>query len=136
MLTGLGDSLAAVAAPEPAPVWLPDGVIYTDLTADFDGEPGSPGDPVRGLLEKAVADPAVGPTLFHFLNKALPYADVWEAAGKPLFVHVHGYDVTWDMRPHEAGRSATHPADYTSSGSLPPRPACGSSPTARRPAGG
>ena len=112
MLTGLGDRLAAVAAPEPAPVWLPGGVTHTDLTTDFAGDPGSPGDPVRGLLEEAAGDPAVGPTLFHFLNKALPYAGVWEAAGKPLFVHVHGYDVTWDMRPHDANRPPTHPADY------------------------
>ena len=87
-------------------------MTHTDLTTDFAGDPGSPGDPVRGLLEEAAGDPAVGPTLFHFLNKALPYAGVWEAAGKPLFVHVHGYDVTWDMRPHDANRPPTHPADY------------------------
>ena len=112
MFRGLGDRVAALAAPQPAPAWVPGGVRYVRLDGPRTGPRGGPGDPARAALKDAVADPRVGPTLFHFLNRAVPYLDLWDGAGKPVFVHVHGYDVTWDMRRHDAGTPPAHPADY------------------------
>ena len=39
--------------------------------------------------------------LVHYLEFALQFKNVWAQTRKPLFVHCHGYDVTWDWRHHD-----------------------------------
>ena len=60
-------------------------------------------DPATRRLEKLVRSTAVTRVLVHFAEFAVRYARVWDAAQKPLFVHCHGYDVTWDLRRHSVG---------------------------------
>ena len=64
-------------------------------------------------LRRAAASPRVTRVLVHFLTTAVRHADAWQNADKPVFVHCHGYDVTWDLR-HHAGSIGlpAHPADY------------------------
>lgn len=64
------------------------------------------------LLAEAVGRPEVTHVLVHFIPLALKYSEVWERSSRPLFVHAHGYDVTWDHRSHQDPERRTHPADY------------------------
>jgi glycosyltransferase involved in cell wall biosynthesis len=52
-------------------------------------------------LRKAVDGDSVTVVLAHYLNLALRFEGVWANTSKPLFVHCHGYDITWDHRRHE-----------------------------------
>jgi glycosyltransferase involved in cell wall biosynthesis len=36
--------------------------------------------------------------LVHFLGIALEFKELLIASGKPVFIHVHGIDITWDLR--------------------------------------
>ena len=51
----------------------------------------------RVLRETLVAD-AIDVVLCHYVNFALRFERVWRQNATPLFVHCHGYDVTWDLR--------------------------------------
>ena len=64
-------------------------------------------------LHSAVKRPEVSAVLIHFLTRAAKYEAVWRRTTKPVFVHCHGYDVTWDLRFQEGwiGRPV-HPSDY------------------------
>jgi glycosyltransferase involved in cell wall biosynthesis len=50
--------------------------------------------------------------LVHFLTDALRFKDVWLSTDKPVFVHCHGYDVTWDLRHIHAPGHFVHSPDY------------------------
>ena len=63
-------------------------------------------------LRRAVSATDVSVVLVHFLTEAVTYADVWRATDKPVFVHCHGYDVTWDLRDQEHGGRRAHAPDY------------------------
>ncbi len=41
--------------------------------------------------------------LIHYLVYAVKYQKVWKQVTKPVHVHCHGLDVTWDLRPHNHG---------------------------------
>lgn len=64
-------------------------------------------------LVKAVNSTFVKVVLVHYIAFALRYEKVWSATSKPLFVHCHGYDVTWDLRHHDRPSERVHPPDYT-----------------------
>ena len=66
------------------------------------------------VLREAVEDPAVTRILVHYLEFALRYREVWAHTSKKLFVHCHGYDVTWDLRAHETPDQPAHAPDYVS----------------------
>ena len=51
----------------------------------------------RALLD-AIQDPTVGAICCHYTNLATSLRKVWSRTDKPLLVHAHGYDVTWDFR--------------------------------------
>jgi len=71
--------------------------------------------PRRGgetALRKALRDPAVTVVLVHYIEFALRYWTALAETQKPLFVHCHGYDVTWDLRAHENPGRPSLPSDY------------------------
>jgi len=49
-------------------------------------------------LRQAVQDPRVEVVLCHYVSFAVAHRAAWEGTDKPVFVHCHGYDVTWDLR--------------------------------------
>ncbi|MEM9365514.1 MAG: glycosyltransferase family 4 protein [Planctomycetota bacterium] len=52
----------------------------------------------RASLRAAIHDPSVSAICCHYVNLATSLASVWKGSEKPLLVHAHGYDVTWDYR--------------------------------------
>jgi glycosyltransferase involved in cell wall biosynthesis len=58
----------------------------------------------------AVAAADVSVALVHFLNYAVRFEAAWAESQKPIFVHCHGYDVTWDLRDHDG--QPMHPEGY------------------------
>jgi len=63
-------------------------------------------------LQQAVDSPVVSAVLVHFLTHAVKFESVWKNTEKPIFVHCHGYDVTWDKFRHGDSSLRTHPVDY------------------------
>lgn len=63
-------------------------------------------------LRAAVERPEVTQILVHYANLAVKYAAIWRQTEKPVFVHCHGYDVTWDLRQPEPPHHREHPSDY------------------------
>lgn len=65
-------------------------------------------------LASAVADSSVTVVLVHYLTVATRFAYVWAGTTKPIFVHCHGYDVTWDLRSSSIGNlgEPSHSKDY------------------------
>lgn len=63
-------------------------------------------------LTRAVERPDVSRVLVHYANLAAKYAPVWQRTDKPIFVHCHGYDVTWDLRQPQPPHLREHPTDY------------------------
>lgn len=51
-------------------------------------------------LRKILSSKKVSVVLSHYLEFALRYDEIWFNSSVPLFVHCHGYDVTWDLREH------------------------------------
>ncbi|MGD0948044.1 MAG: glycosyltransferase family 4 protein [Candidatus Binatia bacterium] len=64
------------------------------------------------ILSEAVASQAVSAVLAHYLEFALQFEDVWRETSKRLFVHCHGYDVTWDLRKDEKPDEKYFADDY------------------------
>jgi glycosyltransferase involved in cell wall biosynthesis len=52
----------------------------------------------RRALLSAIRDPGVSAICCHYVNLATSLTAVWSQTTKPLLVHAHGYDVTWDFR--------------------------------------
>ncbi len=51
-----------------------------------------------GTLQTAFSRKDVTCALVHYLDFALKFEEVWQKIDKPVFVHCHGYDVTWNLR--------------------------------------
>jgi glycosyltransferase involved in cell wall biosynthesis len=66
----------------------------------------------KRLLTRAVHSEQVTSIFIHWLNFALQYTDLWNETNKPLFVHCHGYDVTWNLRSHDL--QPRHSPEYPS----------------------
>lgn len=66
----------------------------------------------RKALLSAMQDPRVTVILVHYIEFALEFQDVWDDTKTPLFVHCHGYDVTWDLRYFERPGKRRFPSDY------------------------
>jgi len=62
-------------------------------------------------LSRLLRAKRVRATLVHYVNVATGFRRVWKASGKPVLVHCHGYDVTWDLKDPETGTPVHHP-DY------------------------
>ena len=50
----------------------------------------------RQILKRAVSKRDIKKVIVHFLFNAVPHRKVWESVKKPVFVHCHGLDVTWE----------------------------------------
>lgn len=48
----------------------------------------------------------------NYVNAALNLEPVWQTCDKPLFVHCHGRDVTWQHRGHGIHAKPSFPSDY------------------------
>ena len=64
-------------------------------------------------LRRLVSRRDVDAVIVHYLDWALKFEDVWSQVDRPLFVHCHGYDITWDLRyPHVKIGQPRHPEGY------------------------
>lgn len=63
-------------------------------------------------VRRWVQHPRTEAVLCNFANTAVRLMPAWIEARVPVFVHVHGYDVTWDLRRHEDPSRAAHPTGY------------------------
>jgi len=61
----------------------------------------------RRLL-RWIEQPEASAVLCHYANFALRLESVWRRTSKPVFVHCHGYDVTWDG----SGPARFHRAEF------------------------
>jgi glycosyltransferase involved in cell wall biosynthesis len=61
-------------------------------------------------MKRLVSEECVTSVLVHFLTTAVRYFEAWASCDKPVFVHCHGYDVTWDLRRYDGKTS--HSPDY------------------------
>jgi len=68
--------------------------------------------PALRRLGELVAAPQVEVVLVHYLTTAVKFAPVWKQTEKPIFVHCHGYDVTWDLRSPLPPHARAHPPEY------------------------
>ncbi len=64
------------------------------------------------VLRDAISPDSVTAVFVHYLDWALRFQEVWESTRKPLFVHCHGADVTWDLRSHESPEKPRFGAAY------------------------
>ena len=64
------------------------------------------------ILAEAVRSPQVSRILIHYLPFALRFERVWARTDKPLFVHCHGYDVTWNLHRHDPPHPPQFEPDY------------------------
>lgn len=76
-------------------------------------KPGS-GSFSQRTLDREIKRSGVTQVLCHYGAFAVKFMDLWETETRPLFVHFHGYDATFDLRSYE------HPEKrYFSDGYLP-----------------
>jgi glycosyltransferase involved in cell wall biosynthesis len=65
-------------------------------------------------VSKALESDEVTVAFVHYVTTAVNYRKVWKKSSKPVYVHCHGYDVTWDLRRHENPDVRVHAPDYVS----------------------
>lgn len=51
--------------------------------------------------------------LFHYLHFAMQFESIMYACSQDIFIHCHGYDVTWDLRKHEKPDITFFDSSYT-----------------------
>lgn len=68
--------------------------------------------PGSDKVQQALKLPGVDVALSHFLNTMLPFAKIWSYENPKLFIHCHGYDITWDLESHNGEKRRIHPPDY------------------------
>ncbi len=66
--------------------------------------------PTLDALVAAAEAPEISALLVHYTTLAVKYDRAWTRISKPIYVHCHGYDVTWDLRIADGTRE--HPGDY------------------------
>lgn len=64
------------------------------------------------ILLQAARTQGVSCILIHYLPFALRFEQVWEQTDVPLYVHCHGYDVTWDLRRHTTPHAPHFESNY------------------------
>lgn len=104
MLDGLMDCTCAIATYSPPhPRWRDEVPVY-DLTPKWMKKIGSvpPKKWIPGLgnteLQKIIERHRADVVLCHYLNFALCFDRLWRALNLNLWIHCHGYDMTWDLR--------------------------------------
>lgn len=66
----------------------------------------------RRVLRGVIESPEVTAVLVHYLDFAMAFRELWETTTKPVFVHCHGRDVTWELRDAETPEAPVFPPDY------------------------
>ena len=66
---------------------------------------------VRTLVA-SLSDAQVTVALVHYLTTGVRYASAWETTAKPVFIHCHGFDVTWDLRQADGSGRPVHAPGY------------------------
>lgn len=64
-------------------------------------------------LNKILNKSKVSTVVFHYVDYALNFSKVIKHTNKNVYVHCHGYDVTWDLRPHENPTKPRFKSNYT-----------------------
>jgi colanic acid/amylovoran biosynthesis glycosyltransferase len=59
------------------------------------------------LLSDSMQKAEIDCALVHYLVYAVRYRTAWERTNKPVFVHCHGWDVTWELQGTNRGLSGT-----------------------------
>jgi glycosyltransferase involved in cell wall biosynthesis len=60
-------------------------------------------------LRRVVQRKAVRAILVHYVNVGTSFRRVWQGTHKPVLIHCHGYDVTWDLKDPVTGRRIHEP---------------------------
>ncbi len=120
MARGLGPDLTLIAADRPAPTAAASGLpvhvlpvppLWSQVVGALGLLGDSPWNRLRGAaIESLIARHSIDCVLVHFLTTAVRYHEAWVRCAKPVVVHCHGYDVTWDHR-GDNGRP-THARNY------------------------
>jgi len=63
---------------------------------------------------RVIEEEGVTHVLAHYANFALDFSWLWERTSVPVFVHVHGFDITFDLCDYATGEPV-HPAGYAKS---------------------
>lgn len=63
-------------------------------------------------VARAMASNEVDVVLMHYLTQGIKYDRVWPQIEKPVFIHCHGFDVTWDLRSHHPPHEPEHASNY------------------------
>ncbi|HVE76717.1 MAG TPA: glycosyltransferase [Actinomycetota bacterium] len=108
MIAALEPHISIIAAEPPMePTWrgIPTMPI-TDQPASFVSRvagklAGASPPGAEGLIAKVANSKPIAKILVNYVELAVRFESVWLQTDKPLFVHAHGYDVTWDLRSHE-----------------------------------
>jgi glycosyltransferase involved in cell wall biosynthesis len=66
----------------------------------------------RKIMLKEASRADISRILCHYADFAVQFKDVWDSVRKPLFVHVHGYDATFNLKLHDNPSKNFHPASY------------------------
>jgi len=69
----------------------------------------------NNYMKRKINSSSVELIFINFAEVALKYQDIWIENKKKLFVHCHGYDVTWDLRRHESPNIPVFEQDYVDS---------------------
>lgn len=67
--------------------------------------------PQRVLLRE-IKRAGITHILCHYGELATQFMDVWRAVNTPLFIHFHGYDATFDIRPDDQPHKRYFPESY------------------------
>jgi glycosyltransferase involved in cell wall biosynthesis len=122
MLADMGPDLVAVAAYEPTPkLWnqrIPvvplerSGPKLWRRIARRMGIAAAKAEPRERRLAAALAKADVTAIVINYIPTALSLERSWAAASKPVYIHCHGYDVTWDFREHSTPDVPAFDASY------------------------
>jgi len=70
------------------------------------------GDSPQEVLLREIKRPTITHVLCHYAHFAVRFMDVWRTVSTPLFVHFHGYDATFDLRPDDQPYKRYFSDDY------------------------
>ncbi|MDH7911522.1 glycosyltransferase [Winogradskyella sp. SYSU M77433] len=69
---------------------------------------------IKKRLERILTKSSSSVVLFHYIDFALGFYDVIKQTQKKIYIHCHGYDVTWDLRSHTNPNRKHFSSDYVS----------------------
>jgi len=64
------------------------------------------------ILKNTLENPLITTVFVNSMTLALEFEDVLATTKKSIFIHCHGYDVTWDIREHESPDQPVFDSNY------------------------